>query len=163
MPYDQYLKTKHWKRFRLKALKHHGKICMMCGEDKEKFYHVHHLTYKNRGHEQMQDVVVLCPDCHSAVHKANFEIKPESVKKLKKIKPWRSKKRKRPKEASSQLMEWFKDSVSDKYVERHDHKQDRFLGQHKIEAPQPIPERPLLKKHKMESRKLGRAKGGKAI
>jgi len=81
--YTKYLKSEHWQRFRLKALKHHGKQCMMCGIKKVPFFHVHHLTYKNFGHEEFADVVVLCEICHNEVHKTGFVIKPQ-VKKAEK-------------------------------------------------------------------------------
>lgn len=74
--YEDYLQSKHWKRFRLKALKHHGKICMLCGVTEVNFFHVHHLTYENLGNEKLEDVVVLCPECHSIVHIEGFNIKP---------------------------------------------------------------------------------------
>lgn len=80
MPYSEYLKTKHWKAFRLKALKHHGKVCMMCGIKEVPYFHVHHLTYERLGCEEFKDVVVLCEECHNQVHKTGFIIKPNMMK-----------------------------------------------------------------------------------
>lgn len=82
--YAKYLKSDHWIKFRLKALKHHGKKCMMCGEKEVLFFHVHHLTYANLGKEKLSDVVVLCEECHNQVHKTGFVIKPQIKKVVKK-------------------------------------------------------------------------------
>lgn len=32
------------------------------------FFHLHHLTYKNFGKELVEDLLVLCEDCHLLVH-----------------------------------------------------------------------------------------------
>jgi len=64
--YRRYLKTEHWKKFREEALIFHGCKCSNCGS--EKSLNVHHLTYKNRGHEKLEDVVVLCHNCHNEIH-----------------------------------------------------------------------------------------------
>jgi hypothetical protein len=96
--YEEYLKSKHWQRFRLKALKQHGKHCMLCGEDNIPFFHVHHLTYDNIGHELMEDVVVLCPLCHSIVHIEGFDIKAALKRSVRTAKPIRPKKKKTPEE-----------------------------------------------------------------
>jgi len=82
--YTKYLQSSHWIRFRTKALLHHGKRCMMCGIKEVPFFHVHHLTYKNKGHEEFKDVVVLCESCHNEVHKTGFVVKPVMKKSVKK-------------------------------------------------------------------------------
>jgi len=64
--YKKYLKSEHWQSFRKEAIEHHGSFCSLCG-GKEKIS-VHHLTYKNRGHENLDDVVVLCDSCHKEIH-----------------------------------------------------------------------------------------------
>jgi len=104
MPYDLYLKTKHWKAFRLKALHQLGRKCMMCDTDETKILHVHHLTYKNLGHESMEDVIILCPVCHKAIHNASFEVKQQQLKKPKKMikrRPWKNKKPKKKRDPIS--------------------------------------------------------------
>ena len=64
--YRKYLKSEHWINFRDEALNHYGRKCSNCGS--EKSLNVHHLTYKNRGHEKLEDVVVLCHNCHNEIH-----------------------------------------------------------------------------------------------
>lgn len=141
MPYSEYLKTKHWKSFRLKALKHHGKVCMMCGIKEVPYFHVHHLTYERLGCEKFKDVVVLCEECHNQVHKTGFVIKPNMMKEEKKDfiecrdwskrvprgrkrggpsvlqchKEWLAKQESRGKE----LLKWFSESVSDEFIKNN--------------------------------------------
>lgn len=44
LPYDQYLKTRHWRETRLKALRKFGGRCEQCGTRPAR--EVHHLTYE---------------------------------------------------------------------------------------------------------------------
>lgn len=67
MPYKSYLQTPHWKRVRRAAYGKFGRVCFACGTE-EKTIHVHHLSYKNRGQENMDDLMLLCKDCHKMVH-----------------------------------------------------------------------------------------------
>ena len=68
MPYEDYLKTEHWLHFRAEAIKFFGNRCMLCNNDDSKI-HIHHKTYKNRGRETFNDVIVLCDKCHGLFHK----------------------------------------------------------------------------------------------
>lgn len=67
MPYNEYLKTKHWKWIRGEKLKHAGYRCQMCNR-KDVSLHVHHRTYERRGYEDFSDLIVLCADCHAKFH-----------------------------------------------------------------------------------------------
>lgn len=64
--YQEYLKSEHWKETREKALKRSGYKCQVCGYNKN--LQVHHNTYKNIGHEDPTDLVVLCWKCHKTFH-----------------------------------------------------------------------------------------------
>ena len=66
LPYDEYLKTRHWKDFRKLALDHHGSKCNRC--ESVSRLQVHHKTYANLGNEQLGDVEILCKSCHRAEH-----------------------------------------------------------------------------------------------
>lgn len=66
MLYSEYLETPEWKEIRNKALKKSGFKCSVCNRDDE--LNVHHKTYKNRGCEKIDDLVVLCRNCHSIFH-----------------------------------------------------------------------------------------------
>jgi len=64
----QYLQSPIWKEKRKKAIEFYGTICARCsryGTD------VHHKTYDRvGGDEQMEDLEVLCRECHEAHHRA---------------------------------------------------------------------------------------------
>ena len=69
--YKEYLKTNHWKRVRKLAFKRAKYKCEQCEQCGNKgVLHPHHKTYKNRGneHNNLDDIIVLCEDCHSKIH-----------------------------------------------------------------------------------------------
>lgn len=65
--YKEYLKGEHWLELREKALKRAGYRCQVCGYRKN--LQVHHNAYKNIGHEDLEDLVVLCWKCHKTFHR----------------------------------------------------------------------------------------------
>ena len=67
MDYNEYLKTKHWKHFKIEALTEAHKKCHMCNSEDPMLF-VHHRTYDNRGRETFNDVIVLCGECHAKFH-----------------------------------------------------------------------------------------------
>ncbi|SMB96314.1 Resolvase, N terminal domain [Thermanaeromonas toyohensis ToBE] len=64
--YEEYLKSEKWQEFRKAVIEHYGYQCVLCGE--KKGLEVHHLHYETLGCECVDDVVVLCRDCHVRVH-----------------------------------------------------------------------------------------------
>jgi hypothetical protein len=76
MPYEEYLKTRKWRRFARKIKKDSGFKCQECGEQLD--LEVHHLTYERRGYEKDEDVIVLCHECHSGRHGIVIE-KPQFI------------------------------------------------------------------------------------
>jgi len=66
LPYDEYLKTDHWKQVRSTAYGAAGGRCQLCNSGGE--VHAHHRTYDNLGHEKPSDVTVLCAECHAKFH-----------------------------------------------------------------------------------------------
>lgn len=64
--YDDYINSEAWKKKRQSAFKKHGKNCSCCGSTKS--LHVHHKTYKNLGHERLDDLEVKCSVCHTLGH-----------------------------------------------------------------------------------------------
>lgn len=66
MPYKEYLQTEEWQSIRIKALKRFGFKCHVCNSTKK--LNVHHKTYENRGNENLNDLIVLCEDCHAKYH-----------------------------------------------------------------------------------------------
>lgn len=73
MCYTDYLKTPHWREKRKYVLESKGRICIECGSTKK--LDVHHLTYKNFGDELMDDLVVICRDCHKKLHEEERKAK----------------------------------------------------------------------------------------
>lgn len=66
MPYEQYLKTEHWKLIRQQKLIQADYRCQICNSAHGP--EVHHRTYERLGHEDLADLTVLCGDCHSKFH-----------------------------------------------------------------------------------------------
>jgi hypothetical protein len=67
--YDPYMHSAAWARRRRIALDNAGGMCQRCfvrpdDPDFGRPLEVHHLTYKNLGHEQAEDLIVLCTNCH---------------------------------------------------------------------------------------------------
>lgn len=67
MPYKTYLLTPHWNRVKCAAYGRFGRVCFACSKVRKEI-HVHHLSYENRGQEKMEDLMILCKDCHDMVH-----------------------------------------------------------------------------------------------
>ena len=65
--YEKYLQTEHWKKQK-QLVKERDKICQKCGSTQN--LHVHHKSYKNLwiAEEEINDLVLLCKDCHEAEH-----------------------------------------------------------------------------------------------
>lgn len=65
LEYHEYLASDAWKRFRRRAIESVAERCERC--DAWKFpheLHVHHRHYNTLGHESLDDVEVLCVECH---------------------------------------------------------------------------------------------------
>ena len=65
--YKKYLSTKVWDEKRREKLKEAGYKCQLCSKKDVKL-HVHHNTYERIGDEDMNDLIVLCEDCHKKFH-----------------------------------------------------------------------------------------------
>src|SRR5262245_12430145 len=70
--YERYLETPHWQSFRKLALesqlKKLGKNrCENCTTDSRDL-HVHHRTYERLGCERIEDVTIVCRQCHEKIH-----------------------------------------------------------------------------------------------
>ena len=65
-PYQIYLASDDWKGIRRRILDRDGHKCVVCGSAENLC--VHHLTYRNKFHEQLRDLVTLCDKCHTAYH-----------------------------------------------------------------------------------------------
>jgi len=65
--YDKYLRSKHWKNTRQKALDRADHQCQLCA-NKDAVLDVHHNNYNNVGKEENKDLIVLCRPCHRKFH-----------------------------------------------------------------------------------------------
>jgi hypothetical protein len=74
MPYSEYLKIDHWKERRKRHLKSAGYRCQLCNSG-DCILDVHHRTYKRRGQERYNDLIVLCRVCHEIFHRERELIK----------------------------------------------------------------------------------------
>lgn len=63
--YAEYLKSAHWNITRAWKL-FYQPSCELCGS--RHLLEVHHKTYKNIHHEEMEDLQVLCHSCHESEH-----------------------------------------------------------------------------------------------
>ena len=68
MPYREYLRTGHWQAKRKKALKYFGHRCCGCGAE-DVVLHVHHMHYEDLWREKLEDLRVVCRNCHDNAHK----------------------------------------------------------------------------------------------
>jgi hypothetical protein len=66
MPLVEYLQTPEWRVLRNRALIRAGHSCTLCPS--RKHLNVHHRTYERRGHELLEDLIVLCRSCHQRHH-----------------------------------------------------------------------------------------------
>ena len=66
MKHSDYIRSKNWKKLRLKVFERDNKWCQDCGvvEATE----VHHLHYRNYLNEKMEDLISLCRICHGKRH-----------------------------------------------------------------------------------------------
>jgi len=65
--YNEFLLSDFWKNKREWILSCFDNECQIC-KSKEKL-EVHHLNYISVGNEGMDDVTVLCRECHNGKHK----------------------------------------------------------------------------------------------
>ena len=68
MEYDQFLNTEYWKKVRQAKLRACGHKCQLCGSKRN--LHIHHNSYEHHGEEDkhLEDLIVLCSDCHALFH-----------------------------------------------------------------------------------------------
>jgi hypothetical protein len=74
--YEDYLESQHWRSFRKlvldtqrvrSGLEHN--VCESCLSAKDGIkLQLHHLTYARMGNERIEDVKVICRECHQKVH-----------------------------------------------------------------------------------------------
>lgn len=67
--YSKYLHSQEWIDKREKVRKER-KVCEIC-QCKENLQ-VHHLSYENIGNEKDEELILLCKECHYAIHRGVY-------------------------------------------------------------------------------------------
>ena len=70
--YHNYMQSDQW-MLKSRAMRDYFKTCAVCNSDKH--LQVHHKHYETLGHERLEDLTVLCGDCHWAYEKQQKEEK----------------------------------------------------------------------------------------
>lgn len=67
--YQEFLETDYWKNVRETKISMSGYKCQLCGSKSN--LNVHHNSYEHHGqeHKHLEDLVVLCRECHEVFHK----------------------------------------------------------------------------------------------
>jgi 5-methylcytosine-specific restriction endonuclease McrA len=60
--YKKYLQSPHWYNYKQSVYRDKPYYCYLC-QKREKL-ELHHITYKNLGNENIDDVIYLCHKCH---------------------------------------------------------------------------------------------------
>lgn len=63
--YQAYIRSPEWERKRQQAFDFYGRACSECGSTK--YLEVHHRTYVRFRRESVEDLQVVCGDCHPFV------------------------------------------------------------------------------------------------
>lgn len=66
MTYRTYLRSEGWQRTRERKFEQAGRECVVCASASK--LQIHHRTYARLGRERLEDLVVLCDDCHATYH-----------------------------------------------------------------------------------------------
>ena len=75
--YNAYISSSAWKKTCAKLKKDAGNRCQRCGCGSARLS-VHHLTYERFKKERMEDLIVVCPDCHDFLDKKRKEEVPKN-------------------------------------------------------------------------------------
>lgn len=67
--YNKYMSSGYWKDIKEQILERDKHKCRLCNSKKN--LQVHHRTYDNLYHEDLEELITLCKKCHYIVHKRN--------------------------------------------------------------------------------------------
>ena len=83
--YAEYLASEHWKKLRARKISESGKICFYCKSSH--CIQVHHMKYRSSWEDaELEDLVVVCKDCHRKIHAGTISTTPKKKKSSKKRK-----------------------------------------------------------------------------
>jgi predicted HNH restriction endonuclease len=67
--YNKYLRTIDWNKLVFAIYERDSFRCQQCFKDLSKRNgNVHHIHYNNIYKEKLEDLVLVCPDCHQLIH-----------------------------------------------------------------------------------------------
>lgn len=67
--YAEYLKSTEWQKLKFDVYKRDLNRCKQCKKDLSKMNgNVHHTTYANVYNESLDDLELVCKDCHQLIH-----------------------------------------------------------------------------------------------
>lgn len=79
----QFLITEESKNYRLKAFQNYPHKCACCGyEEDERILEVHHID-SNRDNNTIENLIILCPNCHRKITLNYYELDKEKQKLIK--------------------------------------------------------------------------------
>ncbi len=70
--YKRYIRSIKWKKKAAERIEYDGRKCRMCNRPESTCRNglsVHHISYKNLGHESLNEIISLCPGCHQKLHR----------------------------------------------------------------------------------------------
>ena len=68
--------------YRNKALRNYGSKCSHCGYDELDICVVHHID-RDRSNNELDNLLVVCPNCHEGIHKGFFIVENRILKEKK--------------------------------------------------------------------------------
>jgi 5-methylcytosine-specific restriction endonuclease McrA len=78
--YESYIQSKDWRKVRERYFNSNmPQVCFACSKTKQPGFHLHHKTYKRLGAEYLTDLMLLCPDCHTKIHKIHRNKKTKNA------------------------------------------------------------------------------------
>lgn len=81
--YKDYLKTLQWFDLKMEVYKRDSYRCRQCHKDLSKFNgEVHHTHYDNIYNEKLEDLVLVCPECHELIHTYYSKLLPLQKNKI---------------------------------------------------------------------------------
>lgn len=92
--YADYINSDAWKRRKQTFLKRSQRViamrrkfgCIVCEFCKKRGrFNIHHKTYERLGHERSTDLIILCDDCHKAVHSCGAPTLKSATRRIRKL------------------------------------------------------------------------------
>lgn len=81
--YTNYISSKEWNKKRIKIAELRNYTCEKCKKVVKSGFHIHHKTYKHFKHEQDNELMFLCEECHNKLHyKQNIKSNKKKKNKL---------------------------------------------------------------------------------